>query len=136
MEEWLMYSILALIVFGFWGFFPKLAGNYISPKSVMLYEVLGAIIIGMGVLFLVNFKPETHPYGILFGILTGIAATLGSLFYIFAVRYKQVSIVVTMTALYPVITILLAFLFLNESITIRQGIGMVFALIAIVLFSL
>jgi len=55
MNDWVIFAILALLVWGFWGFFPKLATNYISPKSVLVYEVIGAIIVGVAVLFLVNF---------------------------------------------------------------------------------
>ena len=135
MNDWVIFAILALLVWGFWGFFPKLATNYISPKSVLVYEVIGAIIVGMAVLFLVNFKPEVNAKGITFAILTGIAGTLGALFFIFAVSRGETSVVVTTTALYPLITIILAFLILKEPITIKQGIGMIFAFAAMMLLS-
>ena len=135
MNSWVIFAILALLVWGFWGFFPKLATNYISPKSVLVYEVIGAIIVGMAVLFLVNFKPEVNAKGITFAILTGIAGTLGALFFIFAVSRGETSVVVTTTALYPLITIILAFLILKEPITIKQGVGMIFAFAAMMLLS-
>jgi len=135
MNSWVIFAILALLVWGFWGFFPKLATNYISPKSVLVYEVIGAIIVGMAVLFLVNFKPEVNAKGITFAILTGIAGTLGALFFIFAVSRGKTSVVVTTTALYPLITIILAFLILKEPITIKQGVGMIFAFAAMMLLS-
>ena len=135
MNDWVIFAILALLVWGFWGFFPKLATNYISPKSVLVYEVIGAIIVGVAVLFLVNFKPEVNAKGITFAILTGIAGTLGALFFIFAVSRGETSVVVTTTALYPLITIILAFLILKEPITMKQGIGMIFAFAAMMLLS-
>ena len=135
MNSWVIFAILALLVWGFWGFFPKLATNYISPRSVLVYEVIGAIIVGMAVLFLVNFKPEVNAKGITFAILTGIAGTLGALFFIFAVSRGETSVVVTTTALYPLITIILTFLILKEPITIKQGVGMIFAFAAMMLLS-
>lgn len=135
MNDWVIFAILAMIVWGFWGFFPKLATNYISPRSVLVYEVIGAIIVGVAVLFLINFKPEVNAKGITFAILTGIAGTLGALFFIFAVSRGETSVVVTTTALYPLITIILAFLILKEPITIKQGIGMIFAFAAMMLLS-
>jgi transporter family protein len=42
----------------------------------------------------------------------------------------KASVVITMTALYPLVTILLSFFFLRETITIKQGIGILFALLA------
>ncbi len=41
----------------------------------------------------------------------------------------------TLTALYPLITVLLSFLILHETVTLRQGIGMLLALAAIVLMA-
>lgn len=135
-REWFLFALLALIMWGLWGFFPKLSIKYISPKSALVYEVLGSIIIGVIVFFLVGFKPEVHAKGIIFAILTGIAATLGTLFFLYAVSKGKASITVTITALYPLITIALAYFILHESISIKQGIGMLLALIAIILVAL
>ena len=135
MNDWLIFAILAMLVWGFWGFFPKLATNYLSPKSVLVYEVIGAVIVGVVVLFLVNFKPEVNAKGITFAILTGIAGSMGALFFIFAVSRGETSVVVTTTALYPLITIALAFLILKEPVTLKQGVGMIFAFAAMILLS-
>ena len=37
--------------------------------------------------------------------------------------------------LYPIVTITLSYFFLHETITLKEGIGMIFALVAIILFS-
>lgn len=135
MEAWLIFSILALITWGFWGFFPKIAIMHIDAKSAAFYEVLGGILFGILILFIVNFKLQANAYGITFGILTGFAALLGGLFFLLALSSgSKLSVVVIITALYPIITILLSFFILHETITIKQGIAMVFALIAIILF--
>ena len=135
MDSWFLWTILALISFGFWGFFPKLAINYIAPQSAVIYQVLGAILVGIGGLVLVGFRPETHPLGILFAMLTGITGVLGTLFYYSAAGKGQISIVVSLTALYPLITILLAIVFLHETLTLKQVIGLCFAIGAIVLLA-
>ena len=126
---------MALITFGFWGFFPKLAMNYIAPQSAVIYQVLGGLFVGIVGLALVGFKPETHPMGILFALLTGITGVLGTLFYYSAASRGQISIVVSLTALYPLITILLAIIFLHETLTLKQVVGLCFAISAIVLLA-
>jgi len=136
MNDWLIFSILALILWGIFGLFPKLATNYISPKSAFVYEILGALIVGIVVLSIIGFKPEINTKGFTFAILAGIIGSLGLLFFFFAISKGKASVTVTMTALYPLITILLAFLILKEPITLKQGVGMIFALIAMLLFSL
>ena len=134
-ENWFVFALIALVLWGFWGFFPKLATGYLNPRSVLIYEVVGVLIVALVVLYTMGFKPETNTKGIVFGVLAGIAGLLGTLFFLFAISKGKASVVVTMTALYPIITIFLSFFVLNETITVKQGIGMIFALLAIVLLT-
>lgn len=135
MESWFIFALIALLIYGLWGFFPKLATNYINPRSVLIYQILGGMLVGIIVLFLMGFKLEVHTKGIMFAVLTGIAAITGTLFFLLALSKGKASVVVTMTALYPIIVILLAFVILKEPITWKQGFGMLLAIIAIMLFS-
>ena len=135
-KPWFIFALLALVMWGLWGFFPKLATLHITPKSAIVYEVLGSMIVGAVIFSLIKFQPETQPTGIVFAVLTGITATLGTFFFLYAVTLGKASVVVTVTALYPLITILLTYLVLKEPITMLQGVGMVLALIAMVFFTL
>lgn len=133
--NWLLPALLALIIYGFWGFFPKIAVNYISPQSALVYEVAGAMLVGLVTLFLIDFNLDSHPKGILFAMLTGIAGMTGTLFFFTAAQKGKISVVVSLTAIYPLITIILAALFLKEPLTIKQLSGMAMAIIAILLLA-
>ena len=135
MESWFIWTLLAMITFGFWGFFPKLAINFITPQSALIYQVLGGLVIGLVALVTVGFKPEIQPMGILYAFLTGITGVFGTLFYYAATSHGQLTIVVSLTALYPLITILLAFIFLHETISLKKTVRLFFALTAIILLS-
>ena len=135
MEKWLLYSLLALFIYGLWGFFPKLAVTYIRPLSALIYEIPGAVLVGIIALIMAGFRLDTHPKGIIFSVLTGICGMLGTLFFLAGAKQGRLAIVVSITALYPLITILLAAILLKEPITIKQIVGMTLALIAIVLLS-
>ncbi len=135
MNHWFTMAAAALLLYGFWGFFPKLAVNHISPRSALVYEVGGALLVGLIVLGMVQFKPDVHPKGILFAALTGITGMLGTLFFFSAVDKGKVSVVVSMTALYPLISIALAVLVLHEPISAKQAAGMALALVAIFLLA-
>ncbi len=135
MDNWLVTAFLSLLIYGLWGFFPKIAVTYITPQSALVYEVAGAMLVGVLALFLVGFQPDFHPKGVLFGTLTGICGMLGTLFYFFAASKGRISVVVSLTALYPLVTIFMAALFLREPITLKQASGMLFALIAMFLLS-
>lgn len=135
MNSWFLWTLLAMITFGAWGFFPKLAVNYISPQSALIYQVFGGVLVGLVALVMLKFKPETHPAGIMYAILTGITGVLGTLFYYAAASRGQISVVVSLTALYPLITIMLAIVFLNETLVLKQVVGLCFAVAAIVLLA-
>lgn len=130
---WHIFALVALIMWGLWGFFPKLTTKYIDPKSALVWEVVGSIIVGIIVLIIIGFKPAVHPKGVVFAILTGIFALLGALAFLYAISKGKASVVVTITALYPLVAIALSFFVLHEAVTIKQGIGILVALVAMIL---
>ncbi|UCB44435.1 MAG: EamA family transporter [Spirochaetota bacterium] len=135
MKNWFLLSLITVVLWGFWGFLPKLTTQYISPKSALLYQVIGTVIVGIVALATVHFRPETHPRGVLLGIITGIAAYSGAMAFLYAISKYKASVVIPMTALYPLVAILLSYVFLHEPITVKQGIGIFLALGAMVLFA-
>jgi bacterial/archaeal transporter family protein len=128
--DWIVTAVLALLFWGGWGFFQKLATNSMPPKSVYLFTVSGAFITAFLVLVSLHFRVEVTQKGMGFAILAGLMGSIGGLCFVHSVSKGKASVVITMTALYPLVTILLSFFFLRETITIKQGIGIVFALLA------
>ncbi|MFQ6024174.1 MAG: EamA family transporter [Acidiferrobacterales bacterium] len=133
MKEWILPAFGAFLVWGLWSFIPKITVRYISARSAVIYEVLGGVIVAAIVLYSLNFRPDVHPKGVALGITTGVLGFLGALFFLFAVSKGPVSLIATLTALYPVISILLAIVVLNETITLKQGVGIILALTAMFL---
>ena len=135
MKAWLLPASMTMICWGIWGFIPKITTRYINPLSASVFEGLGSAIFAIIILFSLSFKPEIHPKGISLAFITGLLGMLGALFYLYAMPRGKVSVIATMTALNPIITIALAYFILKEPITLKEGVGMVFAFIAIVLFT-
>lgn len=135
MKAWLLPASMTMICWGIWSFIPKITTRHINPLSASVFEGLGSAIFAIIILFSLSFKPEIHPKGVSLAIITGLLGMLGAMFYLFAMPKGKVSVIATMTALNPIITIGLAYFILKEPITLKEGIGMVFAFIAIVLFT-
>jgi transporter family protein len=135
MSSWLAASLAALVCFGLWGFFPKLAVAYLDPRSALVYQTLGSLLVGLVVLASLRFSPAFHPKGLLFAFLTGVAGVTGTLCFLAAAERGKISLVVSLTGLYPLITILLAAIFLKETLTARHLLGMACAAAAILLLS-
>jgi len=135
MKEWLLPTFGTIVFWGLWGFIPKITTKYISPKSAIVFETLGGIILGIVILISLNFKPDIHPKGVLLAVLTGLLGFAGALCFLYAALKGPISLVAVLSALSPIITVLLAMFFLNETITIKQGLGIVLGLGAVVLIA-
>jgi len=135
MKQWLLPTFGAFVLWGLWSFIPKITTKYISPKSAIVFEVLGGMLIAVIVLFSLKFKPDIHPKGVLLAITTGILGFAGALCFLYAASKGPISLIAVLSALYPVITIVLAMIFLNESISIKQGLGIVLGLGAMILIT-
>jgi transporter family protein len=135
MTSWFPAALLALFSFGLWGLFTKLAVVHIDSKSALIYQTIGVLIIGVLTLSTMSFKVATDTKGLGYALLTGLAYGVGCLFYFVAASKGKIITVVTLTALYPLVTILLAYLLLKEGIHLKQMIGVGFAFIAIILMS-
>jgi len=136
MKEWVLYSALALLAWGFWAFFPKMSLNTLDPKTAFMFEVFGGAITGTFVFLLL--RPQiagAEIRGILPAFLTGIAGYLGLLCFMYAIRSGKICVVAPLTALYPVVTMVLAMIFLREKISIVQFAGIILALLSVVLIS-
>lgn len=133
--HWVPASFLALLSFGLWGLFTKLSVPHLDYKSALIYQTLGVLLIGILTLGFVGVKPMTSFKGSSYAILTGVAYSIGCLFYFIAASKGKITTVVTLTALYPLVTIALAYFLLNESVSLKQCLGIVFGLIAIFLMS-
>jgi transporter family protein len=135
MIAWFPATLLSLFSFGLWGFFTKLSVLRIDSQSALIYQTLGVVLVGVISLSMLNFKPATDLKGFGYAVLTGIAYAVGCWFYFIAASKGKIITVVTLTALYPLVTILLAYLLLKETVNLKQGFGIGLAFIAILLMS-
>ena len=135
MKPWLLPTFGALVLWGLWSFIPKITTKFISPKSAIIYDVVVGIMFGIIVLISLEFKPDIHPKGVFLAISTGILGFAGALCFLYAASKGPISLVAVLSALYPAIAIVLAVFFLNETISIKQGLGIVLGVGAIILLA-
>jgi transporter family protein len=134
--SWYYPSLTALCLYGAWGYWGARAANFISPLSITFYSSLGVLASGIFALVLLNFKPELSAKGSIYGLLNGVANGIACIFFIMALRKGPAMPVVLITSMYPLITLLLSVFFLKQGLSVKQVLGMTFAITALVLFSL
>jgi len=132
------WFLFTMVVLGFWGacgIVQKLSTNRISAWSSMIWLVVGyALLLPWLWPGKILFHYSTH--NIVWGLLAGFLSTLGSCGLYAALKCGgKASIVIPISAMYPLVVVILAPLLLHESITMVQGCGVGCALIAVALLS-
>ena len=135
MREWVIPSLGVFVAWGFWGFLPKLTVRYLPPRDAVIYEILGGVLLAVILMVIYGPRLQTDWRGVALSAVTGLVGFVGALLYLRAVVNGPVSLVTTISALYPVLVIAMAYFFLGETINLRQGIGDVMAMTAIYLIA-
>ena len=135
--KWFWYSILCVLCWGGWALFSKLGSREIPPQTMQFLFTIGTLPVGIALLAARKFKMERSPRGITYAVLNGTLAGVGGL-TLFAAYHtdSNTALITVVTALYPMITVVLAVLLLRERFRLVQVVGLMFALAAIVVFSL
>jgi bacterial/archaeal transporter family protein len=133
---WLIFTMVALVFWGITGVTQKLSTNAISTELSFLWFGVAMIALALTVLPLV--LPHWHLAAKDFWLAV-VGGTLNSLgaYTSFAALEKggKASIVIPLCYLYPLLTIVLAIVFLHERLTRPQLAGITLALVAAVLLS-
>lgn len=127
----IIFIVLTVLFWGAGAFLGKSVLKNFSALHIYLLEALGTLTIAF--LVALFYKQELltafHNFkwqGYLFGILWG----LGTVTFVLALKLKPASVVVPFTALYPIITVMLAILLLKEVISLKIAAGIIFAVVA------
>ncbi|MFN3996019.1 MAG: EamA family transporter [bacterium] len=141
LEFWFIFSLISLSLWGVSGFLMKIATFKLDPKIAFIYQSTGVLIIALFIFFstVSLFKNQNIldlKFFIIYALLAGITGGLGTFFLLKAYEKGNLATVTVLTALYPVISVLLGILILKEKLTITQIIAIILSLTAIVLFSL
>ncbi len=135
LDSWLLCTFLALACFGIVGFLQKISTDRISAESALVWLIVGFVLL----LPFIYTGPSTFQYStrsIVYVVAGGLLNALGSWALLAAMKNGgKASIVVPMTAVYPMIVCLLAPFLLHEMLALMQGVGVALGLGAILLLA-
>ena len=134
-QPWIWFVAVTLLTWGIVGLLQKLSTNYISAESSLIWLVVGFMLLepllypGQAVF---HYSARSLGWALLSGLLNALGA-----WALFAAMKSggSASIVSPLTALYPLVVIVLAPFILHESITGTQSLGVLCSLIAVTLLS-
>lgn len=135
--SWLFFSLVCLLLYGLWGFFSKFLSPELNAPSLLIYSLMGSAL-GIPIYILTyrnSFSFQWQNGWTYLAILVGVFASAGAFFFFNAIAQGEASKVVVITSLYPIVTTILAFIFLNEAISLSKIFGIVLCLTGIVILS-
>jgi transporter family protein len=135
---WLAYSLLTIVLWGAWGAVSKVASAVADANTNQIYFTVGLLPLMLIVSRSTRLRGgQLRSIGIAWAFFTGILGGVGNIAFFRALGMGgKVSIVAPSTALFPLVTVVLATTFLHERLSRPQKLGLVLALIAIYLLSM
>src|SRR4051794_6644452 len=137
MPRWFLWTLLALVSWGVWAVLAKLIGDALSAAQSQALSTLG--LLPIFAMLAVSKKPSAAPKrgrGRAAAFAAGVCGCLGNLAYYHALNSGgKAVIVVPLTALYPLVTIVLAVVILKEQLNRIQLSGIILSIVAIYLFN-
>jgi transporter family protein len=134
--NWIASSLVALVCWGLWGFFVKLASKYLDWTQVLVISGVVSLLTALIVFFVGKPQMNLHSPGFIYALIAGATSAVAIVAFYNALGTGKASIIVPFTALYPVITIIISILILSERISLLKGVGLALALAAIILLSI
>ena len=137
--KWVVFSLLTIVLYGLMGVVAKFASNTISPLLVQVISSFGMIPLLGVLIFTGKAKKEVSGnlrYGITFSALIGLLSVLAAISqYVAFSKGGPASIVVPVISLSSLVTVLLAIYMFKEKLNRYQIAGIVFSIIAIMMFN-
>ncbi len=141
LPAWLFWSLATIVLWGTWGLVSKIASAGVDAYVNQLLYTVGLAPLLVFVAWTVHRERPTEERsgraaGIFWAFLTGILGGVGNIaFFEAMVKGGKASVVAPVTALFPMITVVLALLFLKERLGRTQWVGLALAFVAIYLLS-
>lgn len=137
MAAWLIFSAIALVLWGATGVTQKLSTNRISSERSFLWFIWAMVAISALVLCVAHVQWRLHRMTIVYAVAGGVLNGLGALTSFRALESGgKASVVISLISLYPLLTVVLAVLLLHEHMTATQALGAVLAITAAILLSI
>lgn len=128
MDRWYTMILLAIVCFAVGSFLGKVASLKDIPHRVYFFEGVGTltvftmfVIYNRGLIFN-NFSFNAP------ALFMGLTWGIGTVLFIAALKYAKLSVTVPLTAVYPALTVILAFVFLGERLGPKEIAGVLMAI--------
>jgi transporter family protein len=132
--SWKVLILIFIFVGGLWGFLVKISAGYLNAFTFTFVALTGAwITVTVG--SFVHLRWESG-FGIFMAALCGVLAGINGIVFYHAVKKASASVVIPLSSLYILVTVVLSVVFLREALGIKQVLGIICGIAAIVLLTM
>ena len=132
----LSYALLPIVFWGVTGFLQKISSNHLSGELSSLWFLSAFLPVAGLILWREPLTTQVPPKVWLLAAALGLFFALGNFALLEACACQgKASVVVPLTALYPLVSVPIAILFFGERISARESLGIVMALASVVALS-
>jgi drug/metabolite transporter (DMT)-like permease len=137
LTPWMLYSLGAMVCWGVFSATQKVSTNHVSAELSYLAWCAAFVPIGLWIVATKNLNWTMSAPMVWSGLAAGALNGFGVIAAFAAYRYEGKAAIVTplAAALQPIVTIILALLFLGEKVGLLEGAGIVLAILAAVALS-
>jgi drug/metabolite transporter (DMT)-like permease len=134
--SWLLWTLATVLAWGIWAILFKLIEKDLSAAQSHALSTIGLLPIIVA-LYLLGDRSATGNVrlGICVALGSGLISSLGNICYYKLLNHAKAATVIPLTALYPLVTVVLALLLLDERLSRIQVLGIAASLCAIYLFN-
>src|SRR2546423_2419582 len=125
LPQWLFFSLLSMVLWGVWGLIAKIAVELSSPYQNQVVSTIGLLLSLMLFARSKNLGAEGNKRrGAFWAFATGLCGGIGNVALFLAFSHGgKASIVVPLSAVYPLVSVVLAMIFLREKLNRVQVAG-------------
>ena len=137
--SWLIAAFLSAFFASITAILAKFGIKNVDSNLATAIRTTVILLFSWGIVFFqgnINEVTQINKTGFIFLILSGLATGLSWIFYFYALKIGEASKVVPIDKLSLVLTIIMAFIFLNEKITLKVVLGSVLMTIGAILIAL
>jgi len=135
MDTAIILGLSVAILYGIGTFFAKIVCQKNPLFQWVIVNIVGIVLC---LIILTKYKNIiiTEQKILAYAIISAVLVVIGSLILYYALYKGKASIVVPLSSIGPAITVALSILFLKETLTVSQMIGIAFIIIGIILLSI
>lgn len=133
MPLWFLMSLVALTGWGVGQFLRKQGTRYVSPWTLIVFQTGTLMLFATIAVAIKGLDVTYEAFGL--AVAGGVFQFIGNIALLHALAKGPASVIVPFTSMYPVVTLVLGLLLLDESLSSSQIVGIGLSLGALYAFS-